>query len=191
MKLRSNSALMFAAGMSCVFAGANSVLAVAPAASSTIYDTFSAGVYTYNVTVQDSASSTLPIGTYWFAWVPGKDFLTTPPASIVTPAGWTANVTHGGATDGYAIQWIAGSAAADVTAGNSLGFSFTSVDPPSSVFGNSSAFPTFLTTTSVAYEGAPFSDSGATFAATVVPEPVTIGLLSPVALLLGRRRRKI
>jgi hypothetical protein len=127
------------------------------------------------------------------AWVPGKDFLTTSPTSITSPAGWTATLppTHGGSTDGYAIQWIASSASSDDMAGGSLsGFTFISTDAPSSVFGNSSFYPSFATLTSFAYDAAPFSDAGTQFVPTVVvtPEPLSLGILAPAALLLLRRR---
>jgi hypothetical protein len=29
------------------------------------------------------------------------------PLSVISPAGWTDMVTNGGATDGFAIQWVA------------------------------------------------------------------------------------
>ena len=47
------------------------------------------------------------IATFWFAWVPGADFLSTSPLSVSVPAGWKDVITHGGTTDGYAIQYDA------------------------------------------------------------------------------------
>jgi hypothetical protein len=118
----------------------------------------------YSITLNDTGSTTL--GTFWFAWVPGRDFLDSPPSGIVDPAGWTHNITHGGSNDGYAIQWIATSAAADVQAGGSLsGFSFISTDAPSAVFGNSVFYPTTPVVTSFVYSGGPFSDGGFEFQA--------------------------
>lgn len=94
---------------------------------------------TYAMTFKDASDATQPIGTVWFAWVPGEDFLPTAPLSESSPAGWNVNaVTHGGATDGYAIQWVASSAASDIPIGGSLsGFGFTTADSPASIKGNS------------------------------------------------------
>jgi hypothetical protein len=57
----------------------------------------------YSITLTDTSAT--PIGTFWFAWVPGKDFLDTSPNTITNPAGWTNMITHFGSSDGYAIQW--------------------------------------------------------------------------------------
>ena len=147
--------------------------------------------FDYSITLSNSSSSTDPIGTFWFAWVPGEDFLDTSPLSVTDPTGWTDNITHGGPGDGYAIQWLASSAADDVTAGTSLsGFGFTSTDSPASVYGNSAFFPTTPVLTAFTYDAAPFSDDGDRFLVTVVPEPVSLALLSPMALLMLRRSRR-
>jgi hypothetical protein len=59
---------------------------------------------------------------------------------------------------------VALSPANDIPSGQSLtGFSFTSADPPASVFGNSVFFPTTPVLTSFVYSGAPFSDAGFDF----------------------------
>jgi Hint domain len=113
----------------------------------------------YTITLNDTGSTT--IGTLWFAWVPGQDFLATSPDTISAPAGWTAIVTHGGSSDGYAIQFVASSTSSYIQPGGSLsGFSFVSSDPPSSVFGDSVFHPGTPVTTSFVYSGAPFSDGG-------------------------------
>jgi hypothetical protein len=113
----------------------------------------------YNITLNDTGSTT--VGTFWFAWVPGQDFLDSPPTGITDPTGWTHNITHGGASDGYAIQWLATSSAGDVQAGGTLGgFSFTSTDAPSAVFGNSVFYPTTPVLTAFVYSAGPFSDGG-------------------------------
>jgi hypothetical protein len=146
----------------------------------------------YNLTLSDASASPTNIGTLWYAWIPGQDYLTTTPSSITTPAGWTNDlvVNGGGTTDGYSIRWVANSSATDLLPGQSLpGFSFESTDPPSTIFGDSVYFPTTPTSTSFTYPGAPFSAGGIQFVATAVPEPVSLAMLTPIALLLGRRRR--
>ena len=122
--------------------------------------------FQYTLTLNNSSTSNSGIGTFWYAWVPGKDFLATSPIAVTPPAGWTDNVTHGGSTDGYAIQFVASSPAYDVPAGSAMTFSFVSADAPSSVDGNSVDYPTTPVNTFFVYPGAPFSDAGHQFIAT-------------------------
>ena len=117
----------------------------------------------YSITLNDTG--TTPLGTFWFAWVPGEDFLATQPTATGHPTGWSAAITNDGAGDGFAIQWVASSSSADLQAGDALGgFTFTSTDAPSSVQGDSVFYPGTPVTTSFVYSGAPFSDAGFTFA---------------------------
>jgi Hint domain len=119
----------------------------------------------YSITLDDTGSTT--VGTFWFAWVPGQDFLESPPTNVVSPSGWTDNITHFGQSDGYAIQWIATSGSSDVPAGGTLsGFAFTSTDAPSAVFGNSVFYPNTPVLTSFVYSQGPFSDGGFDFQVT-------------------------
>jgi hypothetical protein len=182
----------FCAGLVLMVGGAPTARAVSPpTASATISETeLAANSFQYTLTLTDAANSPSPIGTFWFAWVPGKDFLTTEPTSVTKPAGWQDNITHTGSTDGYAVQWEAVSPPIDDdTAGNTLtGFSFISADAPSSVFGDSSFYPSFPTSTSEAYDAMPFSDAGTPFVTTAItPEPAMLPILAPAALLLCRR----
>ena len=135
------------------------------AASATISGLLTDGSYQYSATLDDIGTTT--IGTFWFAWIPGQDYLDTPPTNIVKPAGWTALITNGGAGDGYAIQFKATSSAFDLQSGHSLsGFGFTSTETPAQLSGNSPFYPT-PETTSFVYSGAPFSTAGFKFTATV------------------------
>ena len=164
------------------------------AASATFSSTqLSPSSWQYSLTLDDSG--TTDVGTFWFAWVPGKDFMSTAPSGIVDPAGWTAITTHAGATDGYAIQWKAGSGAL-LAPGQSLsGFMFDSSMSPAQMMGDSPFFPTTPVTTTFVYQGAPFSDAGVEFTvqAAAVPEPSSLALTGLGALLVGagvaRRRR--
>lgn len=156
------------------------LLAAAPAfaaesASVTVTSKTSGSNFEYDLTLTDTGTTN--IGTLWFAWVPGKDFLKTSPISETSPAGWSSPpaITHSGSTDGYAIQWQATTL---LTPGQSLsGFSFITADAPASVDGNSFFYSTTPTETSVVYSGGPFSDGGFQFVAQNVPEPASLLLL--------------
>lgn len=141
----------------------------------------------YSLTLNDTGTTNL--GTFWFAWVPGKDFMATAPSAIADPTGWTAITTHGSAADGYAIQWKAG-AGALLAPGQSLsGFMFDSSMSPAEMEGDSPFFPGTPVTTTFVYQGAPFSDAGVEFlvtpAAAAVPEPSSLALMGLGALVIG------
>ena len=136
--------------------------------------------YEYDLTLDNIGTTN--IGTFWFAWVPGEDFMPTSPTNVVSPANWTDNVTHGGAGDGFAIQWLATTVLAP---GDVLGgFSFVSTTTPTEMAGLAAGFPgTPPVTTSFIYSGAPFSDAGFQFvvaeaATPTVPEPSSLALFA-------------
>jgi hypothetical protein len=85
--------------------------------------------FQYSLTLNDTGSTT--VGTFWFAWIPGQDYLATLPTGITDPTGWRHIVTGGTPHDGFAIQWTAASSLADLAAGGTLsGFSFTTTEAP-------------------------------------------------------------
>lgn len=149
--------------------------------------------YDYSITLKDDAASASPIGTFWFAWIPGQDYMVNAPTSVTSPTGWTSTVTHANtATDGYAIRWVAG-AGSLIQPGQSLTFQFTSLETPAQLAGNSPFFPTTPEMTSFVYDGAPFSANSARFVVTpsaAVPEPssVVLSLLGGLAVVVGGRR---
>ncbi|HEY3838820.1 MAG TPA: hypothetical protein VGL72_19725 [Bryobacteraceae bacterium] len=60
----------------------------------------------YSLTLTDTGTTN--IGTFWFAWKPGQDYMPTVPGNISSPTGWTDNITGlNNASDGNAIQWLA------------------------------------------------------------------------------------
>jgi hypothetical protein len=148
----------------------------------------------YSLTLNDTGTTN--VGTFWFAWVPGVDFMPTAPTNITGPAGWAFSVTGANnLTDGSAIRWIAGGGSAE-TPGQSLsGFSFDSATTPAQLAGLSQfGGGTNPVATSFVYSGAPFSDAGfqlAATAATATPEPSSI-LLTMLGggLLLGTLYRR-
>jgi hypothetical protein len=120
-----------------------------------------------SITLTNSSSSTDSIGTFWFGWVPGADLLPTSPVNITAPAGWTEMVTHAGTGDGFAIQFVANAGAALAPGSSLSGFGFTSADTPAQLTANSPFFSSIPATTSVVYNGAPFSADSQQFVVSV------------------------
>lgn len=153
----------------------------AESATATISNTpAGGGDFNYTLTLNNTGTTT--IGTFWFSWVPGQDYMNSAPITTSPPTGWLANITHGGTTDGYAIQWVAGSSASDLAAGSSLTFSFESAVTPAEIAGNSPFFAHPPEGTAFIYSGAPFSDGGVEFVVVSVPEPSSVALLLAGAL---------
>ena len=152
-----------------------------------------AGQYQYDLTLNNVGSTT--IGTLWFAWVPGINFMTATPTNITAPAGWTDHVPLEPGSTNTGIQWLAGND--KLAAGSSLlGFSFQSTETPAELAGFAPPpNQNFPVTTSFVYSGAPFSDAGYQFSVAVssVPLPGTLGLLTTSLAAVGAllRRQKI
>ena len=129
------------------------------------------GDFDYSITLTNSSASPNPIGTFWFAWVPGEDFMPTKPINITAPTGWVEKVTNGGGSDGFAIQFI------DTTGpllapGSSLsGFGFTSASTSGQLAGDSPFYPGTPATTSFVYNGASFSAFSDQFVVSVRQSP--------------------
>jgi hypothetical protein len=138
---------------------------MAETASATITATPDGEDWQYSIKLVDSGSTT--VGTFWFAWVPGEDFLDTSPSSITSPSGWQEVVTHGGPNDGFAIQWKASSTSDEIQSGGTLtGFSFVSSESPTALAGDSAFYPGTPMLTTVVYEGEPLSGPGFQFVVT-------------------------
>ncbi len=157
-------------------------------ANATLSDIASGLNYDYTIDLNNTVSSTSPIETLWFAWVPGQNFLPTSPLTVQPPTGWTATITGGGPGDGYGIEFV--TSTSPVTPGNSLLFNFSSTDTPAELAGNSPAHPGTPVGTSFVYSGAPFSGSSASFVVQPVPEPSSFGLLLLGGLFLWRMKRR-
>ncbi len=155
-------------------AGARGFAAESATASITDQD-LGGGNFDYTITLDDTGTTN--IGTLWFAWIPGQDYLPLQPTSTTSPTGWAVDqFTHAGSSDGYAIQWVASSDL--LTPGNSLTFSFDTTAPPAQIAADSTFHPGVPVTTAFIYSGAPFSDNGVRLVATVVtPEPSSLALL--------------
>jgi hypothetical protein len=144
--------------------------------------------FTYDITVTDTGSTT--IGTFWFAWEPGLNFLPTKPSSATSPAGWgnadgvssePAFTGPEAAVDGTGIQWVAHSAGALIQPGQSLsGFEFTTHDTLAQLAGDSPTHPGTPATMTTIYSGVPFSDAGSTL---VVSEAAATGATASATTL--------
>ena len=136
----------------------------------------------FNYAIALHNTGTTNIGTFWFAWIPGQDYMANNPISVANPTGWTSAVTGGFPGDGYAIRWVASTA--PITPGNSLNFNFTSAETPAQLGGNSQFFTNPPEGTSFIYIGAPETDPGYEFVVKAVttttltdngPNPSTFG----------------
>ena len=140
--------------------------------------------FDYTITLMNtSGAGNDSIETFWYAWVPGHNFMAGPkPTNIITPTGWTDIVTGAGnSTDGYAIQFKTSSAA--LAPGGSLTFGFTSAETPAELAGNSHFGSNPPVGTSTVYSGQPFSGDSLMFTVSSVPEPssLTLGVLGVIA----------
>lgn len=135
-------------------------------------------VYNYNITLTNTG--TVNLGTFWFAWIPGENFLPTNPSAVASPTGWgdaagdsaTPVITHSTTSaDGFGIQWVA-QGSTTLAPGQSLGgFTFSTTDSPSVLAGMAPTDTSQHILTSFVYGGAPFSDAGFQF--DVSPAAVT------------------
>jgi hypothetical protein len=178
---------VFTAATALLFAGLAANASASETASATISGTPQGGGITlYDISLTNTSTDGSTIGTFWFSWIPGHDFMEAKPTDIGSPAGWTANITgSNNASDGNAIQWVDGSTL--LAEGGTDQFSFESTESLSQLFGPSSYGAHPPETTTFVYSGGPFSDGGFEFQ---VPEPASIGLIavSSGALLFRRRR---
>lgn len=153
-----------------------------------------AGPNSWNYSMSLTNTGTTTIGSYWFAWLPGYDFLPSAPTSLSAPAGWTVTTPQDGFIQPYwSIQWV--SPTTPLQPGQTLsGFNFTSPDSPAVVGGPSYLGSIYPVSFAYAYIGAPELDLGTSFSApvtTVTPEPATLSMLLglPAVMLVRRRRR--
>ena len=159
--------------------------------------------YTYDLSLTNTSTDESTVGTFWFAWIPGESYLASNPISVTAPSGWENGPDSqlvGGALGekGASIEWQATGSASYLQAGHTLtGFTFTTLDAPSSVYGDSIYFPGKPVLTSQVYHAGPFSDSatypnGYQFIVQVTPEAGSLPLLAlavgGVLLIICRRR---
>ena len=151
------------------FGTTHAIQAQTLSASGQLSDTASGGGFQYTLTLNNSSASTTNIETFWFSWVPGEDFMAVNPTSIVSPAGWTNQVTHVGSGDGFAIQFV--TSTAPLAPGGSLTFTFTSTSSPATMAGDSPFHAANPIGTSFVYSGPPLSGVSDEFVVETLPGP--------------------
>jgi hypothetical protein len=193
MTIQKNVAWAFAIGI--LLAVSAGIVSATETASGTISASpLGGGEFQYNIALANTSAdhtATGNIGTFWFSWIPGHDFMEAKPTHITFPTGWSVNFTgSNNASDGNALQFVAGGGPL-LTPGNTDSFSFESTEPLSQIIGPSSYTPLDNETTSFVYQGAPFSDGGEliTLAPVAVPEPASAILFLIGSAGLLRRRR--
>ena len=170
MKRIISAAVVCALGFMLISRSASAGVIVASASWTDVKDADGVN-HDYTITLHNSAASTDVIGTFWFSWVPGADFMANSPISENTPAGWVATVTHvpNIPTNGFAIQWVANTGS-ELTIGDSLTFGFKSAETPAELAGTPPLIllngQTFAEGVTVVYNGAPFSADSLTIVAT-------------------------
>ena len=179
----------FAAAI-CLFAIASAANAAIDASLTISSQDIGGGVFSYSLTLNNLPSSTSPIETLWFSWVPGVDFMSSSPLSTSAPSGWSANIEHGDLgpyyTDGYSVQYT--TTIAPLNPGGTLNFGFTSMVTPDELAGNDSVYGYYPELTTYLYSMSVEGGASEQILAQAVPEPgtsilVAIGLLAGFALI--------
>lgn len=142
------------------------------------YSSSGSGPYTYNLSFTDAPTSTSPIGSVWYSWIPGNFDLPGTPTSASAPSGWTATIS------GHSVQYVASSPASYIQAGQTLnGFSYQATFTPAQLAAMANSGR------SDAYSAGLFSDAGNVFVVQPVPEPATSVMLFSAASIFWFSRR--
>lgn len=131
-----------------------------------------ASTYHYSLTLNNIGTTNL--GTFWFAWVPGEDFMPTSPTNITSPADWAPTIVNTGTGDGYAILWIADSNTTLAPGASLSGFEFDSTTTPQQMAGSAPFYDNPPVLTSFVYAGAPFNDPGYEFVVSTALQFVAV-----------------
>lgn len=148
--------------------------------------------FTYDITLKNTG--TTPIGTLWYAWIPGEDYLPVKPTATASPAGWKlAIIDSTAAGEGYSLQWQVDTSVpgTPLAAGSVLdGFTFTTTTSPIELAGNARFGSKPQVGTTFVYQGAPFVGGSSRIVINPTPEPGAFAALGLGSLALLRRRRR-
>jgi hypothetical protein len=145
----------------------------------------------YDITVHNTGVTN--IETFWFAWLPGYDYLPSNPTVTGTPTSWTTFIEGG---PPYSIEFYDPGLSNPLTPGSSSSaFKFTSHDSPTTL-STGSGFAGLPDTYSYVYSGvAEASSANILFSIpiTTVPEPSSIVLacMGGLAGLMAWRRQRV
>lgn len=143
-------------------------------------------VYTYDITLTNTGTTN--IGTLWYSWIPGQNYLPIAPSSTTSPANWTFTQVHPSG-QGYSLRWVAATGSELAAGSSKSGFTFTTTTTPEELLGTSNFFSGVPVATSFVYEGAPFTGGSKQFLINPVPEPATLLVLLPGLALLRRNKK--
>ena len=177
--------LMLAAGL---VATATSIQATLIATGQITATPAGGGSYDYTITLYNSASSTVSMESFWYAWTPGQFYLpSTPTSYFALQTGWA------GVPFANSVQFYTQSAQDAIAPGGSASFNYVSMDTPAQEFGNSGYPGNPPVGTSVAYQTSGFGGAADTIVVQPVPEPSSIAFLvvGSSGLLIAVRRGKI
>lgn len=158
-------------------------------ATGSISWTQSGSDYTYDITLNNTGTTT--IGTIWYAWIPGEDYLPVAPSSTSGPTGW-AFLQSTSSGFGYGLRWVAPTGSELAPGASISGFKFTTTTTPTELAGNTpfGTHPPIGTT--FVYQGSPFVGQSKQIVINPapVPEPATmLGLTAGAAALIRRRKK--
>jgi hypothetical protein len=124
------------------------------------------GQFNNAIVVHDTGTTT--IGTFWYSWIPGENFMPSMPTNITSPTGWNAQVyVFGGPT--YSIEWYTYDPSAYVPAGGQLsGFGYTGTMDAAALQQPAGNDLRYYITDSYFYQTQAFSDPGLLFRVGVV-----------------------
>ena len=153
--------------------------------------------FDYTMKLTNSSSSNAGIGTFWYAWVPGEDFLATSPISVSPPVGWTDTITHSGSGRRLRHPVCCEQLGIRRTARQLDEFCVQSADTPASVNGNSVFYPGTPASTSTVYPAGPIQrrrpsirrDPDARATPTPTPTPTPAPTPTPTPTPTPRPRR--
>jgi hypothetical protein len=161
-------------------------LAALQATADMSYTQLNASTYRYSINLHNTGDTT--VGTLWYSWIPGYDFMPASPTNVQTPADWYGYVVGGYPGDGYSIEWYALSGL--VSPGQSLaGFQFDSTVSPAQMTALAPTLPLYHVNHAFVYVGFPEYDPGFQFDVTLVPEPATLALVALSVALCANRAR--